>query len=373
MKRSEFRTPHSTRLSSSQDALLTPVYFPFTFIPPVLLKAMSLCFPHVLLYQPAHANRHSALQPWIDNGFLDLRSPFETVIDKKLLKAALRDFSSWGLFQERADMAYLKTMRNAIAPGGPEIPKIASEIKGAEAHAKTSEEADFSSQLFLHLAQEFDEHSWDLREELRRVDDQYQALQRDFRQDQELETEHRITVEATSEREEDPERLMIDRRMAAWNRLFQRDASDSGLLITGSHSAFDHLLADVEQKHEVLNFDITLTQNDSREGIADYPSLVEDLQGIFHFVATEPWSRALKEKVMEAGQEVAARITDATAPHIRDDDQSVSFAWHVIPDCVAGVLFSRCCGVETRQGEDVPTRFKNTLVGLVQRIRSTLL
>ncbi len=330
-----------------------------------------MCFHHVLLYQPAHANHHSALQPWMENGFLDLRSPFETVIDKKPLKAALRDFTSWGLFQGQANMAYLKAVGKDIAPVNPEIAKIASEIKGVEAHPKTSDEAELSPQLFLHLAQDFDEHSWELREELSRVDGQYQALQGDFRQDQEWEADHRTPMEPTPAREEDLGPLMIDKRMAAWNRLFQRDPSDSGLLITGSYSAFDYLLANVEEKHEVLSFDITLTQDESREETAGYPSLVEDLQGIFDMVLTAPWSQALEEKVMDTGREVAARITGARDTHIRPYDNIVSFGWHVVPDCLARVLFNRCCGVKTGQEEDVATEVKNTLVGLIQRSLST--
>jgi hypothetical protein len=361
MKNSALRTPHSS----------TPVYFPFTFIPPVLLEAMSFCFKHVLLYQPAHADLHSALQPWIDSGFLDVRSPFETVIDKKPLQVALRDLSSWGLFQEQADMAYLKTVGDSIAPVNPEIPKITSEIKGGEAHPQTSDEADLSPQLFLHLAQEFDEHSWELTEELSRVEDQYQALQGNFRQDQEGEEGDRIPIAPTYAGEEDPGRLMIDRRMSAWNRLFQRDPSDAGLLITGSYSAFDCLLANVEEKHEVLNFDITLTQNESYEEAAGYPSLAEDLQEMVDMVLTAPWSQALKEKVMDTGREVAMRITDARASHIGPHDSIVSFAWHVVPDCPARVLLNRCCGVKSGQKEDIATEIRNTLVGLAQKSRST--
>jgi hypothetical protein len=363
MKNSAPRTPHSTFRS--------PVYFPFTFIPPVLLKAMSLCFEHMLLYQPAHANLHSALQSWIDSGFLAVRSPFETVVDKKPLEVALRDFSSWGLFQDQADIAYLKTVGDSLAPVNPEIPKIASEIKGGEAHSQASDEADLSPQIFLHLAQEFDEHSWELREELSRVEDQYQALQGDFRQDQEGEANHRISLAPTAGGEEDPGHLLIDRRMAAWNRLFQRDPSDSGVLITGSYSAFDYLVADVEEKHEVLKFNITLTQNESHEETAGYPSLAEDLQGIIDMILTAPWSRALKEKVMATGREIATRITDARDSLIGPHDRIISFAWHVVPDSPVRILLNRCCGVKSGQEENVATKIKNTLIGLAQESRST--
>ena len=350
-----------------------PVYFPFTFIPPVLLEAMALCFRHVLLYQPAHANQHAALQPWIDNGFLQVRSPFETVIEEKPLKAALRDFTNWGLFQEYADMAYLKTVGAGIAPMKPEIPAIASEIKGGDVQPKSSDEAEFSTQLFLHLAQEFDKHSWELREELSRVDGQYQALQGDFRQDQEWDGDYRTLTGPTPAGQEDPGDLLIDRRMVAWNRLFQRDPSDAGLLITGSYSAFDYLLADVEEKDEILNFDITLTKSESDEETAGYPSLIEDLQGISDMVLTAPWSQALKEKVMDRGREIAAKTTDTRSSRTRPSDKFVSFSWHVVPDRLVRVLLNRCCGIKKVQEEAVDSEVKNTLVGLIRTTRTTLL
>jgi hypothetical protein len=349
--------------------LVTPVYFPFTFIPPVLLEAMSLCFRHVFLYEPAHANRHAALQPWIDNGFLQICSPFETVIDEKPLKAALRDFTNWGLFQQYADIAYLKTVGTGIAPVNPEIPSIASEIKGKDIQRKASDEAEFSTQLFLHLAQEFDQHSWELKEELSRIDDQYLALQGDFRQDQELEEDHQ-TVTGQTLAGEDPGDLMMDRRMAAWNRLFQRDPFDPGLLITGSYAAYEYLLADVEKHYEVLNLDIRLTQGESEQKATTYPSLVEDLQGIFDMVLTAPWSQALQEKVVDVGRKIAARITDARDSRTRPSDKFVSLSWHVVPDYLVPVLLNRCCGVKKVQGEDVDTDIKNTLVGLIQTRRT---
>ena len=165
---------------------------------------------------------------------------------------------------------------------------------------------------------------------------------------------------------------MIDRRMTVWNHLFQRDPSNSGLLITGSYAASEYLLARVEKHYEVLNYDITLTQSESEQETAVYPSLLEDLQGIFHMVLTAPWSQTLQEKVADSGQEIAARITDARASRTGPSDKFVSFSWHVVPGSPVPVLLNRCCGVEKGQGEDIDTDVKNALIGLIQVGRTNL-
>jgi hypothetical protein len=356
---SAFRTPHS--------AFLLPVYFPFTFISPSLLEAMSLCFHHLLLYQPAHAKRHPVLEPWIDKGFLDLRSPFEKVIDKKPLEAALRNFSTWGQFHQRADLAYLKTVRNAIAPVSPEIPAIASEISGADAERpKVSDGEEFSWQLFLHFAQEFDQQSWELREELSRLSHQYETLQSAFRQDQDGEAHDLASIGLSTDGEEDLGSFMIAKRMAAWNRLFQKDPAGSGLFITDSRSAYDYLLDDVEEKHEVLNLNITFTQPESNEVPKDHATLADDLQEILNMLLTTPWNQALEEQVMHAGSEIEARMCHEGPLNMKVHDRSVSVRWHVVPHQLAPSLFNRCCGTKTAQGKRETVEVKNTVVGLMR-------
>ena len=73
-----------------QSEMLSPTYFPFTFISPTLVEVVSLFFQRVVVYQPAYAKPDHALQSWIDSGLLDVRSPSEKMLDKKRVEAALR-------------------------------------------------------------------------------------------------------------------------------------------------------------------------------------------------------------------------------------------------------------------------------------------
>jgi hypothetical protein len=286
------------------------------------------------------------------------------------LKAARRDLSSWALFQEHADMAYLKMAGRGIAPANPEIPEIASRIKD-DGSLQASDGADLAPQLFLHLAQEFDQHAWELREELHQVEDRYQALQGDFRQDQEWEGDYHRTLLGSASAGDDPGRHLTDRRMVAWNRLFQKDPCDSGLLFTSSQSALDYLLANVEEKHDLLSFDVTLTQNETDEKTTGYLSLAKDLQKLFHMVLTAPWSPEQQKNAEDTGRELTMRISETRDAFITPSDDTVSCTWYVVPGLPARILLNRSCGAETGRKQDVANEIRNTLVGLVRKCETT--
>ncbi len=339
--------PITSRQGGPQSAIVSPVYFPFTFISPSLVEAMCLCFRRVVVYQPAYSKPQEALRPWMDRGFLDVRSPSEKVIDKKVLEAALWNFRSWGLAHQQADMAYLKMVGNDIAPVGPETPRIVSDIKATPAKgSKESEESELSLQLFLRLAQEFDEHSWELKQQMNQFNDQYQALQSFFRQDQIEQAYEPISKDLPAcagpaspidgrapQRqaglfpviEDDPGRLMIEKRMTAWNHLFQKDPVGSGLLFTDSPLALAYLLDGIQGKVEVLKFNITYTQAVSGEVPKNHPTLADHIHEIFETVLTTQWSQTLQESIIEAGRQIEAEICRLRGSAVKPHDRSVSF------------------------------------------------
>jgi hypothetical protein len=354
------------KINDPKSIILSPVYFPFTFMSPSLVEAMSLCFHGVLVYQPAYSKPQKDLRPWMDRGFVEIHSPFENVIDKKSLEAALQNLKTWGLLHQHADVAYLKTVGNDIAPVDPETPKIVSDIKGMAAkRSKESEDSELSLQLFLHLAQEFDEDSWELRQQLNRFNDQDEALQSLFRQDQDGQADGPMPKDLFPV-EEDQGSFVIEKRMAAWNRLFRKDPADSGLLFTDSPLALAYLLDGVQEKVEVFKLNITCSQAESKEVSENHPSWANQLQDVFNTVLTTPWSRTLQERVVQAGREIEAEIDNWQGSTVKPHDRSVSFQWYVLPHQVAGSLLNRRCGVDSTDKEDGATKVRNTLVGLIE-------
>jgi len=361
------KTQMKSKIQNPKSAILCPVYFPFTFVSPSLVEAMSLCFHRVVVYQPAYSKPQEALGPWMDRGFLEVRSPFEKVIDKKPLEAALRNFRSWGLLHQQADMAYLKMVGNDIGPLGPETPRIVSDIKATPAKGlKDSEKTELSLQLFLHLAHEFDEHSWELRQQLNRLNQQFQALQASFREDQAAQADEPISEDLFPIIGEDPGSFIIKKRMAAWNHLFQKDPVGSGLLFTDSPLAFAYLLDEVEEKVEVLKFNITYRQAGSSNVFKDHTSWGDRLREILNTVLATPWSRTLQERVVEAGREIEAGIDHLRGSTVKPPDRSVLFRWYVVPHQVARNLLNRCCGIDSSHEEEDASKVRNTPVGLIE-------
>jgi len=361
-------------IDNRQSTILSPIYFPFTFISPSLVEAMAFFFHRVAVYQPAYAKTAEALRPWMESGFLDVRSPFEKVIQRKPLEAALRNFKSWGHFHQDADMAYLKTVGNNIAPVDPQVPRIVSDIRAMGAKdSKEFEDSELSLQVFLHLSQEFDQHSWELMQQLNRFNEQYEALQSSFRQDQNGETQEPSQKERFPVEEEDIGSLVIEKRMATWNHLFQKDPAGSSLLFTDSHSALAYLLDEVQEKVEALKFNITYTQAESNQVAKDHPTWADHLQELFNMVLRTPWTPTLQERVVQAGREIEGSIDHWRGSAVKSHDKSVSFRWYVVPHVAARGLLNQRCGVDSAREEDVDTKVKNTLLGLIQEGRPPLL
>ncbi len=350
--------------------MLSAVYFPFTFISPSLVEATSVCFDRLVVYQPPFGKPPQVLQPWVDTGFLELRSPLEKSIDKKSVEAALRNLRSWGRFHEHADMAYLKMAGNDISLIDPHIARIVSDIRGKGTESSnTSNQSEFSHQLFLHLAQEFDQHSWELREELRRVNHQFQALQSAFRQDHNGQAHEPIKQEPLTAIKEDRGSFVIKKRMAAWNHVFQNDLGVIGPLLTDSDSALAYLLDEAEEKVEALRFNVTCSEGPLNQVPRDRPTWVDHLQEMFNTVLAVPWSRTLHEKIVRAGREIEAIILHWSEANMRSHEQSVSFRWYVVPDLAPHALLNQRCGAERGHDKNQIAKAKNTIVGTIEEGR----
>ena len=154
--------------------------------------------------------------------------------------------------------------------------------------------------------------------------------------------------------------------MAAWNHLFQKDPAGSGLLFTDSPVAFAYLLDEVQEKVEVLQFNITYGQAGSGNVLKDHTSWGDHVREILNTVLATPWSRTLQETVIEAGREIEAKIDHLRGSRVKPPDRSVSFRWHVVPFQVARNLLNRCCGIDSSHEEDEAANVKNTLVGLIE-------
>ncbi|MBW1896311.1 MAG: hypothetical protein JRI47_04575, partial [Deltaproteobacteria bacterium] len=329
---------------------------------------MSLCFQRVVVYQPAHAKPDKSVELWTNTGLLDVRSPFEETVDKRSLEAAIRDLKSWGLMHRHADMALLKHVGNTFEFVSPETPKIKSEIRGRKApNAQNDQETDFSAHVFLHLAEEFDRESRDLNQQLKMVGSQYQALQRSFQQDQEEDPGTGVHKQPASMTGTDPGNLMIDKRMTAWNHLFQKDSAGSNLLFTDSDPAFTYLLEGLEEKIELLNVEVRHGGAGTDGATKSHVPWSDHLLDIFYRILTTPWTSVIQESVVQAVHEISSEMDAWKESTSESSTISYSFRWYAVPGMAGQSLLNQRLGQETEMNGN--TGVNNTVVGLVQEMK----
>jgi len=347
-----------TSQSSSQS--LSLAYFPFTSMAPSLLEALTPCFHRLVLYGPVGSVLPGGVQRWVDKGSLEICIPFEDVIDKKALVAELQQWRTWGLLNQDADMAYFKAVGGQIAPVDPSTPKLVSEIKAAVHETKTvPKNGNLAVQLFLHLAQDFDERSRELTEHLLRFKLQQQDLQDFFRIDEAEEGEVFTSEEPFTASKEDLGNLMTANRMTAWSHLFQKHHDEFTILFTDSRAAHTWLLDPVSERIEVPELSVSCTDPQ-----ADKLSWKGPLHNLFRELITTPWSEQLRQRIEEEGLRLGNRAENGNQSPRQFRQKGASLHWSLVPNESPCTLLKKRCGLETGcDGAGCP---KNTIVGLLE-------
>jgi len=355
------KSASDSSINNPESDILSPVYFPFTSISPSLVEALSGCFSRVVLYRPVGAILVEPLQTWVDQNFLQIRIPFQDVIDEKTLTSRLRDYRAWGAFHQSTDLAYMKQVRDYMAPVYPETPRIVSEIKGNAQgeRVKKPTDKDFAVQLFLHLAQDFDRQSWEVGAELNKFKLQQESLQALLRTDAAEEGEDTISREAFPGPKEELGGLMIENRMGAWNHLFQKDPPESPLLFTDSPAAYAWVLEAAERNVQVLRFSVPTTAQHAHN--LPWRQSFEDL---LRKLLMTPWSDQLQEMIKEARNRTEQMIDRSTAAMTEPSQKIFSFHWAVIPKQSPDRLLKERFGI--KMGPSAYSLCENTIIGFVE-------
>ncbi len=348
-------------VDNAESAILSPVYFPFTFLSPTLAEALSVLFDHVFLYQPVGSTLPERLQPWVSRDFLQLRTPFSDLIDKKALSARLQECRAWGAMHQGANLAYMKQVRDHLGPTHPEMPSIVSEIRH-KAEGKTLKkprETDFSVQLFLHLAQEFDQQSWELGEALNRFKLQQMSLEALLHMDSAGEREHVVCGDALLGSNEDLGGVMTKNRVAAWSHLFREDPPESPLLFTDSPAVHAWLLEATEENIEILRLPLPSPEQHTHQLPWKKP-----LQDLLHKLLMTPWSNQLQEAIEETRDRIGQMIEHSEEPMAKPSEKISSFIWILVPKQSPITLLNVRCG--TSKDFKPKGRHENAIVGLVE-------
>ena len=330
---------------------MNPIYFPFTYIPKSVGKALSACFRQTAVYQISGKKIPEDMQELSRDGILDIRIPME--INGELLDKVLKDYLGWINTHRGTETAFLTAMANKI-PFFDESAssQIRADLKKTGKQIPSEKKPDplFNAKLFLHMAQEFDLQKKILDHDLMDIE----VMEDDFMKNLKWEDDddHARAVARKVLEKDDPGHYMTTERINAWVSIMLQDPHASGLFITTSRAVLEHLIDIVPEMEEVIRFDAIPMGVDEGEMPSNWQ---DDLMETLEKLATENWPVPIDDM--------------ANPPEVPGKEKSVSLTLYIVPNKTPYECFADCVESDVFQAESVKTdtRFKNTLISLIEK------
>ena len=330
---------------------MNPIYFPFTYIPKSVGKKLSACFRQTAVYQISGTKIPEEMQELSQGGILDIRIPVE--VNGKLLDQLLKEYRAWINTHQGTETAFLAAMANKI-PFFDESAssQIRADLKKTVKQIPAEEKPDplFNATLFLHMAQEFDLQKKGLDQDLMDID----AMEEDFMKNLKWEDadDHARAVARKVLEKDDPGHYMTTKRVNAWISLMLQDPQSSGLFITSSRAVLEHLIDTVPGMEETICLDTIPMGVDENEELVKWR---DDFMETLEKLATENWPIPMDDM--------------ANPPDVPGKETNVALTIYIVPNKTPHEYFSDCVETDVFQAESAKTgtRFKNTLIGLVEK------
>ncbi len=251
---------------------MTPIYFPFTFMPQTLAEMLKTCFPKVSIYLPSASGVADAIQKSAAEGFFDLRIPIRE--DNEKLESIVREYQDWAQLHQGQDLSFFKTRKESV-PFYDEfsVQQIRSEIRQKEGKKEVQEGPDplFQARIFLRFCQEYDIRQWELGSDLEFLGGLEKNLLQELHGEADIsesEIAPRVGPLIAKITKDDAGAHMCGERLRAWARLLQSDPPSSRLFLTSSRSVLDMVAERTGGAQEVLRV----------EGISLNPDAVHQWQ-----------------------------------------------------------------------------------------------
>jgi hypothetical protein len=330
---------------------MKPTYFPFTYIPKSVGKALAACFRQTAVYQISGTKIPKDMQELSRDGILDIRIPVE--VNGEFLDKVLKDYRAWINIHQGTETAVLKTMANEIPFFDESAPsQIRADLKKTGKQIPAEEKPDplFNAKLFLHMAQEFDLQNKELDQDLMDIE----AMEDDFMKNLKWEddNDHARAVARKVLENDDPGHFMTTERINAWISLMLQDPEASGLFITTSRAVLEHLIEIVPEMEQVICLDAIPISVDEDEAFLNWQ---DDLMETLENLARENWPVSMDDM--------------ANHPEVPGSEEKVSLTLYIVPNKTPYEYFSGCAETDVFQAESAKTgsMFKNTLIGLLEK------
>ena len=233
---------------------MKPIYFPFTYVPQSVARALTAIFGGFIVYQPSGKMVPDEMHSWVEANVMEVRVPVQT--DDQWYKKVVKDFKSFASLH--SDSKNLKTA--AVLGQHGAIPffsetstsRIVADLKkgGLPDSTVTASDPLFCARVFLGFAQDLDRQEDELNRELGVHEQQSFELLKTLKGETEVDPAD-IALEAGI-KINDPGDYMAPARLQAWALLFQKDPVGSGLFVTSSKSAFNQLMAKVAEPEKIV-------------------------------------------------------------------------------------------------------------------------
>ena len=245
---------------------MIPIYFPFTYIPKPVVEAVKTCFRRIAVYQPLSQKVPEQMKAWEKQGILDLRVPVKK--DEMKLAAACKEYMAWGALHQGNSIDFFKTQLDTI-PFFDDLSssKIRDDINKNIKPKPSLQKPDtlFNAGIFLCMAQELDRQRFEIDQNFNASKAMEKALYNGLQGN---------SAAAGNEFEEknillknDPGDYMTAERMTAWTCLMQHDQEISGVYVTSSKAALDHLIGRIPMAEKIISIDsIPLLKKDENTG-----------------------------------------------------------------------------------------------------------
>jgi hypothetical protein len=332
---------------------MRPIYFPFTYISKPTAQALAACFTHTAVYQLSTSKIPDEMRESADRGLFEIRIPVHDNGEK--LDAIVKEYRTWADVHRGSEIGFLKFMADKI-PYFDETSssQIRAFIKKSGEKPSPREKPDplFHARLFLHMAQELDLQNDRLTRDLVAVEAMEEDFMKALKGENEDDPARAAAINALET--DDPGHYMTEERIESWSLLMQQDPQVSGIFITSSRAVLDLLVDRMPEMEEVTRFDAFPAGVPDAQALATWQDeLIKHLETL----ATGPWP--------------AETEAMANPPEVPGSESTTALTLFIAPGKTPLEFFADFVDTDALQGESTPDspRFKNTLIGLVERRR----
>jgi hypothetical protein len=334
---------------------MTPVYFPYTYIPDAIRTAILSLFGRIIVYKPASSpaqnkktdkNTGASEQEWMDE-----RLPL--IKYNGMIEKMFKDNLNWAQYYKTDQIRNLKSYMDTI-PFFTDASsfKIKSEIsKLSDNKQDQKHDLDFTAGLFLMYAEYLDIRHEEINKSLQSVQNKTNEMLRELKGENPAFNEGDSTDDS-----DDPLCYMIKERLDAWTSLMIRDIPESCLFLTANREVISTLFDDIHgDMHGV-------------DKILDYPEI--PLLDERDDNTLGNWRKGFKEYALcLTAQTDQESQPDPPLPPIGDKGKDgFSFTLYKVNGVTPVEFFSRfsresLCNPE---GEEKTSNCLNTLIGVIQ-------